>query len=471
MMENPWWRRLKGYLAITDALIVAWAVYGVNALEFTDSQHGHILFGGELDAAVASLAVCIVWWLALAVFDSRDPHIVGLGHEEYKRLLDASVYLFGVIAISAYLTDIHGARTYLLFALPVGTFTLVLGRWMWRQWLHAQWRAGIHTARMLVVGGAEHISHLAYQLARVPHAGYRIVASYTPHLAPNATDVSREINVDEIITAARQHGADTIAVTASETIGPEAVRRLGWALEGIGIRLVIAPPLTNITMPRIHTQAVPGLPLLHVDAPRFGGPALLVKRIFDLAGATLLIVVFLPLLLVLACAVWTTSPGPAIYCHQRVGLRGRAFRVYKFRSMVDGAEAQLTQLLNLRNQEIRPLYKIHDDPRVTPVGRILRRWSLDELPQLFNVLRGEMSLVGPRPQVSAEVAQYGAEARRRLLVRPGITGLWQVSGRSNLSWNDAVQLDLHYVENWSLAADLVILWKTARAVLNRTGAY
>jgi exopolysaccharide biosynthesis polyprenyl glycosylphosphotransferase len=261
-----------------------------------------------------------------------------------------------------------------------------------------------------------------------------------------------------------------VAVAASGELTASRLRRLGWQLEGTEIDLVVTPALADVAGPRIHTQPVAGLPMIHVEAPEFRGGRKVVKALFDRALALTALLLVSPLCLVVALAIKLTSRGPVLFRQARVGRGGREFHVFKFRTMVAGAHA-MRDLLADRNENDGLLFKIRNDPRVTRVGRWLRKWSLDELPQLLNVLFGQMSLVGPRPPLPEEVARYDGDVARRLLVKPGITGLWQVSGRSDLSWEDGVRLDLYYVENWSLAADLVILCKTVGAVLGQRGAY
>lgn len=261
-------------------------------------------------------------------------------------------------------------------------------------------------------------------------------------------------------------------ITSSDDLPPERVRELSWSLEPGRQHLVVAPSLTDIGGPRIHTRPVQGLPLIHVETPTYSGRKLYTKRAFDLVGAALLVVVLSPLLLVLAVLVKTTSTGPVFFHQERVGLNGSTFRMIKFRSMVVDAEERLQELSALDRAEGNDvLFKMRNDPRVTRVGGFMRRYSLDEVPQLFNVLAGSMSLVGPRPPLAREVARYDTHVHRRFLVKPGMTGLWQVSGRSDLSWEDSVRLDLYYVENWSITGDLIILWRTARTVLSSQGAY
>jgi exopolysaccharide biosynthesis polyprenyl glycosylphosphotransferase len=276
--------------------------------------------------------------------------------------------------------------------------------------------------------------------------------------------------LDDVLALAAEHGADTIAVTSASETAAEYLRRLSWQLEGTGIELLVSPGLVEVAGPRLHIRPLEGLPLLTVEQPRFAGWQRVVKGTLDRVAAALAIVVLAPVLVGIAVAVKATSPGPVLYRQERVGVNGQAFTMLKFRSMVVGADRQVD---GLRADNISDglLFKMKVDPRVTPVGRLLRRLSLDELPQLFNVLGGSMSLVGPRPPLPGEVARYDTSVSRRLLVKPGLTGLWQISGRSDLPWEEAVRLDLRYVENWSLAMDTLILAKTTRAVLSRSGAY
>jgi exopolysaccharide biosynthesis polyprenyl glycosylphosphotransferase len=269
----------------------------------------------------------------------------------------------------------------------------------------------------------------------------------------------------------RRIRADAVAVAASGAFGADAVRNLGWDLGAAKTELMLAPALTNIAGPRIHTEPVAGLPLIHVAPPQYYAANQLLKRVFDLVGASTLLALLLPLFLVTAIAIRVDSPGPVLFRQRRAGLAGRSFTILKFRSMVLDAESRLAELTRHADAGNEVLFKLRRDPRVTPVGRIIRRFSIDELPQLLNVITGSMSLVGPRPPLMTEIQLYGPEARRRLLVKPGMTGLWQVSGRSNLAWDETVRLDMYYVENWSITTDLAILWRTAKAVLKSDGAY
>jgi exopolysaccharide biosynthesis polyprenyl glycosylphosphotransferase len=418
----------------------------------------------------------LLWWLVLLWNRCYDERTLGYGADEYRRVVGASLKLAGAVAIAAYLADFQVARGFLGFAFVIGTGLLPVGRWLTRRSLH---RARHHdrgwSRRVLVVGDASHVLELAHQLRREWYAGYRVVGACIPDalIAPEPQHVDGVPVVGSfrnILEAAAAVSADTVAVTGSTELTGRRLRRLGWQMEGTGIDLVLAPSLTDVAGPRIHTRPIAGLPLIHVESPEFRGARKWVKGVFDRTAAGVGLSLLSPLFFVLAVAIKIDSRGPAFFRQKRVGLGGTEFDVLKFRSMVVDAEAMVGRLA-ARNEGDGLLFKMRSDPRVTRVGTLLRRWSLDELPQLINVVKGEMSLVGPRPPLPTEVAWYDQDVARRLLVKPGMTGLWQVSGRSDLSWEESIRLDLYYVENWSLAADLTILWKTMGAVVGSRGAY
>jgi exopolysaccharide biosynthesis polyprenyl glycosylphosphotransferase len=333
---------------------------------------------------------------------------------------------------------------------------------------------GLAVHRMVVVGTSGEVADLVTHLHRASYAGFRVVAAWTPpHDAGELPAGVRRINVTdrELPAAAADLGADTIALAGEHVLSGVRLRELSWALEGSGVDLVVAPAVTDLAGPRIRVRPVDGLPLLHIERPQLDGGRRLLKEGIDRIGAALLLLALSPLFAAIALAVRLFGGrGPVLFKQTRVGLGGREFTMYKFRTMRWGAEAERAALLAF-NQCEGGLFKIREDPRVTPLGRHLRRWSLDELPQIWNVLTGSMSLVGPRPPLGEEVELYEDDARRRLLVKPGLTGLWQVSGRSDLSWSECVRLDLYYIENWSVTFDLLVLCKTVRAVLLGQGAY
>lgn len=414
----------------------------------------------------------------LGAWHSRQSRVLGSGPDEYKRVAAASLWLFGLVAIVSYVFRIDTARGYVGIALPVGLAGLLLARWLLRQHLNVDRQSGLCMSKVMLVGGPGAVAHLATSLERSPHSGYKPVAAYTPGInverglqeETGLPTVGNQADVASILSAIETCGADTVAVSAGVQLHPQTLRHLGWALAAQNIGLIMAPALTDIAGPRIHTQQVSGLPLIHVTTPTLEGGQRIAKRLFDIIVSFVLILISSPLMALCALLVKIEGSGPVLFRQERVGIEGRHFRMVKFRSMVVDAENRLASLAS-RNDGNGLLFKLKDDPRVTRVGRVLRRYSLDELPQLFNILSGSMSLVGPRPPLPNEVAAYEQDVRRRLLVKPGLTGLWQVSGRSNLSWQDSVRLDLYYVENWSMAGDLVILLKTARAVFRSTGAY
>lgn len=468
---DSWESSYARRLVVTDTLALIWVTFGVQIAWFgLDSRR---VDGSIPDLAIGYTAVSIfiiaAWLVVLALYDTRDPRYIGAGSGEYRRIVDSAIRLFAFIAILAYGFKVDLARGYIFIAFPLGVLLLLLTRWMWRQWLGAQRRNGRFSALVLLVGSDESVEYISRELGKHPEEGYQVIGACVPNAPIGSTlrggDIPVVGRIPDALSALATTGADTVAVTSSDELGARAVRELSWGLESGRQHLVVAPSLTDINGPRIHMRPVAGLPLMHVEMPRYEGATHFAKRAFDVVGSSLMILVLSPLLVAIAVAVRISSAGPVLYRQQRIGLNGNPFHMLKFRSMRVGADAELAALLSEQGRGGEPLFKVENDPRVTPVGRFLRKHSLDEFPQLFNVLTGSMSLVGPRPQREGEVALYDNAARRRLLLKPGMSGLWQVSGRSSLSWEDAIRLDLFYVENWSVTGDVVILWKTVRAVL------
>jgi exopolysaccharide biosynthesis polyprenyl glycosylphosphotransferase len=429
---------------------------------------------GPMAPSYLSLTVVlgVAWVVALAAVRSRHRRIVGSGPQEYTRVFSASWRLFAVVAVAAYLAKADVGRAYLAIAFPLGVGLLLLGRFGWRQWLRSRRATGRYESSMIVVGHRETAAELIGELMARPETGYRVAGvcvldAGTPR---GETVMGTPVlgGLDDLVALATDLEVDAVAVTGSDQLTASTVRRLGWDLEPTGADLVIATALTDVAGPRILMTPVNGLPLVHVDAPRFTGAKYVVKTVADWICAALLTVLLAPLLLVIAVLVRLSSPGPALFRQERIGHNGEPFRVLKFRTMHLHAEERLD---DVADGDIGVFYKPRNDPRVTALGRVLRRHSLDELPQLFNVLRGEMSLVGPRPQIDREVALYDRAAARRLLVKPGLTGLWQVSGRSELALEEAIRMDVFYVENWTLFGDLIILARTAKVMLSGEGAY
>jgi len=472
---RDWRKRYALGLRITDFVALTLVVYGTQLVWLG----WHARIPGQLGIlpssySLVSALILALWLLALALNDTRNDRVIGVGPTEYKRVFDASFNLFGAIAIVAFLLQINVARGFLLLSFPIGILALFAGRWLWRRWLGAQRLRGEYAARVVIVGSDRSVAHVAKELKRTPQAGYLVVGACVP--APPAsklvegTEIPVLGDVRSVERAMAITGADTVVIASADELGPRRIKEISWSLEAGRQHLVLAPSITDIAGPRIHMRPVAGLPLIHVETPRFSAGQRFVKRMLDLIASVTLVLLLSPVLLVLALVVKLSSTGPVLFKQTRVGRHGGEFKMLKFRSMVQDAETLLSALeakraLSGESMGNEVMFKMRDDPRVTPVGRIMRRFSLDELPQLFNVIGGSMSLVGPRPPLPREVDQYADHVHRRFLVKPGITGLWQVSGRSSLSWDDTVRLDLSYVENWSLLGDVVIMLKTFRAAL------
>lgn len=464
-----WQRRYCRLLVVVDVVVILISTATADGVRFGTADaalHG-------LSYALVSVVLVAVWLAMLAMSRAYEPRYLGTGADEFKRVGAASLRLMAAVAVVAYVFKLQLARGYVAVALPLGTGLLLLGRYALRRWLHAARRRGAYLHQVLAVGGIEGIEELGAQFAREPYAGFALVGACLPDpdSVARVADVPVLGALTDVRSAVQNTCADTVAVASGPGMSSQVLRRLSWDLEGSGVDLVVVPALTDVAGPRINIRPVAGLPLLHVDEPELTGPRQAVKAVLEWLIATVAFVLSLAPLMVLAAAVRLDSPGSPVFKQTRVGKHGRQFTVYKLRTMRADAESLLETLAEQNELPDGLLFKIRADPRVTRLGHFLRRWSIDELPQLWNVVRGDMALVGPRPPLPGEVAQYGSDVARRLLVRPGITGLWQVSGRSDLNWEDSVRLDLYYVENWSLALDAMIIWKTLFAVLGRDGAY
>lgn len=469
-----WLRSHAIRMRILDLLCIVLAVSGAYTLRFGSNDdaalRGQIT---EFSYVTVSLLLIIAWWSALEYTGSRDTKFIGTGIEEYRRVTATSLWLFGAVAVFSYVFQLQTARGYVAVALPLGVLFLVTSRWVQRKALQKTRKEGLNLHRVLLIGASSSVDHLNSKLEQHIISGYKPVAA----VLTDSGAIRGELpalhglpTVELVLDAIDRSGADTVAISSGAELDPTFLRHLGWALSAREVGMIMAPALTDVSGPRIHMQPVAGLPLIHVTTPKLEGVKAFAKRIFDIAVASCILLVLAIPMAIVALLVRLDSPGPALFFQERVGKRGKPFKMIKFRSMRTDAEAQL---INLQDQSEGNgvLFKMKKDPRVTRMGSWIRRFSIDELPQLFNVLNGTMSLVGPRPPLPREVALYDNFAHRRLLVKPGITGLWQVSGRSDLSWDESIRLDLYYVENWSLAQDLLILFRTAKAVFGKDGAY
>jgi exopolysaccharide biosynthesis polyprenyl glycosylphosphotransferase len=459
---------------LSDTIAAAVAASVALLVRFGANEASLSTPGPDLPYASVAVILAASWLLSLVLSGAYDGRELGTGSEEYRRVFNGGVRALAALAIVTFLFRVDVARLYVAIDLPLMTALAVVFRHAVRKRVHRRREVGEMVNKVLVVGSVEHSTELIRHLCRSPHAGYRVFAACVPGRAEildvDAIKVPILGSPDRAPDLVFETEADAVAVAGHTSLGDGFLRRLGWRLEGTGIDLIVAPALTDVAGPRIVTRPVEGLPLLHVSDPELSGPARLFKDVFDRTVAALLIVLGLPLWLVVAAAIRLTSHGSALFRQRRVGRDGRIFTVWKFRTMRVSAEDELTELVE-QNEADGLLFKIRSDPRRTGLGMWLRRFSVDELPQLWNVVRGEMSIVGPRPPLPSEVEQYSDHTRRRLLVKPGMTGLWQVSGRADLAWDEAVRLDVYYVENWSPALDALILWRTVWAVLSGRGAY
>lgn len=474
----PWQQSYARRLVILDLIAVILAVGGAQWLRF-GTLPGAVNTYQALDYSILSAVIAVSWMAALSINRARSPRVIGSGAEEYRRVWLATLSVFGAVAIVSMLFKLDIARGYLMIALPTGLISLILFRWIARRvvvW--ARDKYGRCITRVLVVGNPHAIRDLTRSLSRESRSEYEVVGACVPSgFARKSLDIpgvgsiptfGDETNVVGAVTATKSHA---VAVTATERLDGRGMRNLSWELEKLDIDLLVAPGVVDVAGPRLTMRPVAGLPLIHVEKPQYNGAKRFQKRLFDIVFAGTVLLVGAPVLVAVAIAVKLTSRGPVFYRSERIGLDGKPFQMIKFRTMVDGADKMLPQLAALNESEGGVLFKIREDPRVTPLGRILRKYSIDEIPQFINVLKRDMSVVGPRPPLASEVTTYDDHVKRRLLVRPGITGLWQVSGRSDLSWEDSVRLDLFYVENWSMISDLLIAVKTVKAMLRHSGAY
>jgi exopolysaccharide biosynthesis polyprenyl glycosylphosphotransferase len=474
--RTRWQRRYAANLVVSDFVAVFVAIVAAQYVRFglTLSPPGYTPFY----VPAFSAAFALGWLVALSVFRTRSSRIIGTGIEEYRRVVAASLWTFGAIAIITLLLKLDIARGYLAVALPFGMALLLAGRVAWRYHVGRTRKSGRYQTSVLVVGDRRAAAALATELSRSPVDGYRVVGASVPgYGAPRGEQLDFDGRSVPIVggelhalPAIDSCGADTVAIAGTEHFGARGIRQLIWDLEPMGVDLVVSTGVMDCALSRLVMRPSSALPLLYIEKPQFRGAKRFSKRAFDFCFALTALIAVSPVLLVAAIAIKLTSKGPVFYSAERIGIHGEPFAMLKFRTMVVDADAHLPNLL-MANESDGALFKIRNDPRVTSVGRVLRRLSIDELPQFVNVLRNEMSVVGPRPPLRREVEAYDYDVLRRLLVKPGVSGLWQVSGRSDLSWNDAVRLDLSYVDNWSMVGDLVIIGKTLRAVLVGKGAY
>jgi len=463
--SEAWTRIYLKRVAVADFSVAAVAAVAAVALRFGAEPSPKYI--------VISLFLPLLWMIAVRVVGGYEMRFLGTGSDEFRKVINAGVSLTAVLALTSYALNNELSRAYLFFSMPA-TITLdLLFRFRLRKRLHRSRRSGMCMSTVVAVGYESAVAELIRELRREPHHGLQVVAACLAGNTTFATEVAGVPvvgDLDDAASVVRRWGAATVAVLPSPEMDGVMLRTLAWELEKTGTDLYVAPALLDVAGPRTTVRPTAGLTLLHVDHPQLSGPRQVLKDLFDRTASAIALILLCPVMLAIAAAIRLSDGGPAIFIQTRVGKGGKLFKICKFRTMVVDAEARFAEV-RAQNDNDGAKFKMRKDPRITRIGGTLRKLSLDELPQLFNVLLGDMSLVGPRPPLPDEVTQYAAHVRRRLVVKPGLTGLWQVSGRSNLSWDESVRLDLRYVENWSFALDLQILWKTFSVVFKSSGAY
>lgn len=464
-VSRPLWeRRFARMVAASDVGAIAAALSLGMWIGFGDSPETPHL------SRWMSLIIAVGFVTALIASRAWEPKVLGSGSEEYVRLLRAvlnSAVTLGLVGLAFRVDSVRG---WVFLIMPLAGVLALAGRYLVRKPLHRRRARGDYLHQVLAIGSEDFIRDLHDRTRRDPHHGWTVTAACTPTGAGDAVHGVPVVgDLDAASSAALSGQFGVVAVAAADGWTPRRLHQLSWELEGWGADLVVHPGLMEVSGPRLHVAPVDGLPLLRLTEPTFTGIPRLVKTAMDVVGAALTLLILAPLLAMIYILV-RLDGGPGLFRQTRVGKDGQTFPMLKFRTMVVDAERLREQLMPV-NDGSGPLFKMRNDPRVTPIGSLLRRYSLDELPQLLNVLVGSMSLVGPRPPLPEEVSRYTRDAHRKLLVKPGLTGLWQISGRSDLTWNESVRLDLRYVENWTLALDLLIMWKTFKAVISGEGAY
>ena len=429
-------------------------------------------------AAGRTIADCVavggimlpIWLLIFSRYRLYNSRCVSMRLVELGRVVHAT--LAGTLAMAgvAFLTKSPVPRGWLLCCFPGVLIATCCEREAVRTTFSRVRRSGGLMRQVVLVGTNDEAASIRDQTERFPALGYRVVGTVDAGTTDLRSDDPGRSRLEDTLKIVRTTGASGVIVATTAVSSPSS-NRLVRELMDAGVHVELSSSLRDIDAERLVVRQLGSLSMLYIEPVRRGGWRAAAKRTFDVACSVMSLVLAAPVLALVAVAVMVDSPGGPLFSQLRVGKDGKPFRVYKFRTMVDDAESLLPGLRD-RNQADGPLFKLVDDPRVTRVGRWLRRLSIDEVPQLWNIVRGEMSLVGPRPALYEEMAEWSPELlRSRLRVRPGLTGIWQVSGRSSLSFADYVRLDLYYVDNWSLWRDLAIVAKTIPVALKAHGAY
>ncbi|OBG18565.1 hypothetical protein A5765_04105 [Mycolicibacterium celeriflavum] len=469
--RSAYHRRVLLVDALTLVVVVIFA-------EWIGTRLAHRHFADFTTATAFSVGIYIGWLVALGYARSRDLSLVGQQVEEYRRVAAATGWTFAIAAAFEIFLDMPISRIQFGVTFGLGLIGLFLTRYLLRADIRRRRKKGTYISRVVALGDLDSSRTLCEYFARSPSAGYQVVGLCVPDCGdrigqnvglPTGSVPILGYNDDSLIESAVQSaGADTVAVVYSEQLGPETVEYLAWRMEAINTELIVIPALTEVAAHRLQLRPIENMPLFVIEAPTHDAPSMITKRILDLVLATIGLVVALPVIALAGVAIKLDDRGPVFYRQQRVGMDGRPFKIIKLRSMYVDTD-KTAQPESHRHGSI--FHKRTSDSCVTRVGKLLRATSIDELPQLFNVLEGSMSIVGPRPLAVGEAGTHEHFIEHRSHVKPGMTGLWQVSGRSDLEDKDRIRLDESYAGNWSVVGDLLIIWRTVGAVLKRKGAY
>ncbi len=423
---------------------------------------GHAL---PADLLVTTVAV-VAWLVALALSGSYESRVLGIGPDEIRRIVRAALWLWVATVSVFFIASARPSSALLIGSVVMATTLTVAGRLLLRQWLYARRRSGRNLVNTLLIGPKHAVESLATVLDENHLMGYRVAGVALP---PGSDYPNLDDWLDRIVNEIRRADVKAVVITHSFSMDRELVASLAWRLDTPGVDLMLEPAYEQSTGPRVTYRPAPGLPLFHLDEPYLIPMQRVLKRAIDMVIAAVALLVLAPLFTVTAIVIKTTSHGPVFYTEQRIGRGGKPFRCVKFRTMVGGAHQQRHNVLGEPHHLSPSRYRA--DPRVTAPGKFLRRWSVDEIPQLINVLVGSMSMVGPRPIIVDELPLLSDSDHRRHLIKPGLTGLWQVSGRKELHWDERIRLDLYYVERWSLTLDILIILRTVKAVVVGRGAF
>ncbi len=480
--SRPSWRSWRSWYLL--GLVVADSLAAVLALGFCylvrpEAEHFRVVV---LDWRVSYRMLAVlslgVWLGALTLAGSYRADYPAEGLRDYRIPVVTALRLMALVAIASFALQAEVSRLLVVVYFPSLVVASLITRWLLRQLLTRLRRDGYALNRLVLAGDEPSVEKFADHLFRDPSHGYRVVAVCLPggvsgrrHELRTARGTYPIVGSPSgLVDTAERLSADSVAVVGAPRFENASLQQVAWQLERRDVDLLVAPDVVDLAGPRIRITPITGLPLLHITEPRIRGAGRWLKPVYERVLAVPMLLLAAPVYLAVALAILVDSGRPVFYRQRRIGFGGQEFELLKFRTMVRGADRMRSDLAGA-NEHDGPLFKIRNDPRVTRVGRFLRKYSIDELPQLINVVKGEMVLVGPRPCLLEETEGFGEAARRRFLARPGLTGLWQVSGRSDIRWDEAVRLDLYYVENWSPFLDVMILYRTLRVVLGGQGGY